>query len=57
VADSGDPMHVQLQRCTIVSDSGAADENPDPNVDELELDTMGIVRNGKTLFDSTQGAP
>lgn len=57
VADSGDAMHVQLQRCTIAGDNGAADENPDPNVDELELDTMGVIRNGKTLYDSTQGAP
>lgn len=55
VADNGDPIHLQFQRCTIVSDSSSEDENPDPLKDELELDTMGILRNGLTLFDSSQG--
>lgn len=57
VTDSGDPMHVQLQRCCIVSDSTSADESADPHMDELELDTMGIIRNGRTLYDSSLGAP
>jgi hypothetical protein len=54
---SGAPIHVQFKRTCIVGIAGTDDESSDPSKDELELQTLQIVRNGKTLFDSEQGAP
>jgi hypothetical protein len=46
------PMLVELHRCVVVADTSNHEENPDPLMDELEFDTMKVVRNGRTLFDS-----
>jgi hypothetical protein len=52
-----DPMSVTLERCVIVSDSASHEESADPLKEELEIDCMLIRRNGKTLFDGTEGSP
>lgn len=51
------PITVELSRCVVTKDSSSHEENADPLNDELELDTMLIRRNGKTLFDESEGAP
>jgi hypothetical protein len=51
------PMTVELSRCVVTKDSSSHEEGPDPLVDELEIDTMLIRRNGKTLFDESEGSP
>jgi hypothetical protein len=50
------PMYVELERCVIVSDSSSHEESADHLKDEIEIDTMLIRRNGRTLFDSSLGA-
>lgn len=52
-----DPMSVTLERCVIVSDTASHEESADPLKEELEIDCMLIRRNGKTLFDGTEGSP
>lgn len=51
------PMTVQLKRCVVVEEASSHEEGADPLKDEMTLDTMQILRNGKTLFDSSQGSP
>lgn len=51
------PMNVEIDRCVITGNSTTDEENADPKSEEIEIDCMLIRRNGKTLFDSTQGAP
>lgn len=51
------PMTVELTRCVIVKDSSSHEEGPDPMKDEIECDCMTIRRNGKTLFDESEGSP
>lgn len=50
-------MSVRIARCKIAAETTSHEENPDPLKDEIELSCMYVVRNGKTLFDSTQGLP
>ena len=40
--------------CTLISEGGQDDENPDPNFEDLEFDPMWIETNEGTLFDSSQ---
>ena len=49
------PMQVELERCVIISDSSSHEESAEHLRDEIEIDTMLIRRNGRTLFDSTYG--
>lgn len=51
------PMNVLIEGCVLVSDSSSHEEGADPLFDELEFDCMKIYRNGRTLFDSSTGAP
>lgn len=51
------PINVELRRCIWQSNNESAQESPDPLMDEIEVDTMAILRNGLTLFDSSEGAP
>lgn len=51
------PMNVRIRGCKIAEDSSGHEESADPLQDELTLDCMWVMRNGKTLFDSTQGLP
>lgn len=49
------PMNVLIVGCSLVSDGSSHEENPDPLKDEIEFQPMRIIRNGKTLYDSSQG--
>ncbi len=51
------PMHVELRRCRLINDGSSHSESPDPMFDDIEIKPMYIVRNGKTLFDSSEGLP
>ncbi len=56
--ETGDTeMYVEIERCVYVGESSSEDESPDPLMEEIEIDCMGIRRNGKTLYDSEEGAP
>ena len=51
------PMVVEIEGCKIAVQSTSHEEGPDPLKEEVELDSMLIRRNGKTLYDQTRGAP
>lgn len=51
------PMHVEINRCALATDTSSHDEGPDPLKGEIEFSTMYIVRNGLTLFDQSKGFP
>jgi hypothetical protein len=51
------PMTVQLMRCVWTGNSTSDEESADPLKEEIEIDTMKILRNGLSLFDSSQGVP
>jgi len=50
-------MNVVLHKCVLITDMSQHEESPDPLFDEIEIKPLYIVRNGKTLFDSTMGLP
>src|SRR4051812_5788615 len=50
-------MRVVINGCVYVATSEAAEEGSEAVFEELELDCMAIYRNGKTLFDASEGAP
>lgn len=50
-------MYVDLERCVYVGTSSTEEENPDPLMEEIEIDMMAIRRNGRTLFDGSGGSP
>lgn len=43
----------ELQGCVIVGEASSHEEGADPLTEEIKIDCMRIVRNGKTLFDSS----
>jgi hypothetical protein len=49
------PMTIEFTRCVIASQHTGLEESPDPTVEEIELDTMGITENGVSLYDRTGG--
>lgn len=51
------PMNIVFEDCVSTVMSGGAEESADPTKEEWEWDTMKILRNGRTLFDSSRGAP
>jgi hypothetical protein len=54
--DTGDKsITVEIGRNVIVKNSSSESEGADLLQEEIELDTMWIKRNGKTLFDASQG--
>jgi len=48
---------VEINGCVWSNDTSNHEESPDPLKDEVEIDAMYIRRNGRTLFDESQGAP
>jgi len=51
--DTGEePSLVEFARCVWASNSSSLSEGPDGLEEEFEMDTMRIVRDGLTLFDS-----
>lgn len=51
------PVTVVLSRCVWAKNSVSDDEDADPKKEEIELDCMGIRRNGLALFDESEGSP
>lgn len=51
------PITVEIERCVWTKNTTNNEEGPDPLSEEIELDCMLIRRNGKTLFDSSEGSP
>lgn len=56
-ASTQTPIHIEIQGCVVVSDASSNAEGADASQDDMEIDCMRIVRNGLTLFDSSQGVP
>jgi len=48
---------VNIDDCVITGNSSSEEENPDPLKEEIEIDAMRIRRNGRVLWDNSQGAP
>lgn len=55
--DGDTQMAVELIGCVYVGTSSSEEEGADPLFEEIELDCMAIIRNGRTLFDATEGGP
>jgi hypothetical protein len=57
IEDAGDDttMTVEILGCVYVGTSSSEEENADPLLEEIEIDCMAIVRNGRTLFDASEG--
>jgi hypothetical protein len=51
------PIVVEINGCVWVGNTSSEEENPDPLKEEIEVDAMGIKRNGLVLYDSSEGAP
>lgn len=51
------PITVEIEDCVITKISASHEEGPDVLVDEIEADCMKIRRNGKVLFDESEGSP
>lgn len=51
------PINVSIEGCVWVSNSSSEEESADPLKEEVELDCMKILRNGLSLFDSSEGSP
>lgn len=57
VENSEEPLHVVLERCVIDGVTASHEESADALQDELSISYLAIKRNGKYLFDATQGRP
>lgn len=51
------PITVELEDCVWAKNTSSEEESPDPLMEDIELDCMLIRRNGKVLFEPTEGAP
>lgn len=51
------PILDELVRCRLVGETSNNEESPDPLKEEAELDIMYLLRDGKTMFDSSKGLP
>lgn len=51
------PITDEIERCVFVKNSVSHEEGADPLSEEIELDCMLIRRNGKVLFDESEGSP
>lgn len=49
------PLTVEIHGCTIDVDSTSHAESADPLEENFELSCRKIIRNGKTLYDQTEG--
>jgi hypothetical protein len=47
------PILVEMHNCVVTGVASSEEEGPDALADEITLSTMGIVRNGTTLYDGT----
>lgn len=44
----------ELVNCRVMSRASKAEENPDPNMRDIEIHVMRIIEDGTTLYDSTE---
>lgn len=51
------PITVVIERCVWVSSSSTDEEGAETLKEEIEIDAMGISRNGLVLYDSSEGRP
>lgn len=51
------PVTVELERCVIVGNTSQEEESADPLKEEIEISCMKVIRNGGTLYDSSEGQP
>lgn len=52
-AGSQRALLIEFEDCVIAAEQDNWEENGDPLNEEVEIDCMKIIRNGKTLFDSS----
>lgn len=52
-----DPITIELVDCSIVKNSSSHSEGADLLQEEIEVLPQKILRNGLTLFDTTEGSP
>lgn len=57
ITKSGKPLHVQINRCRLSEEATQHDEGPELLFEDITYSCMSIIKNGKTLFDSTEGLP
>ncbi len=50
-------IDVQILGCVWIGGTASDEESPDPLKEEVEIDCMSILRNGLTLFDSSELPP
>ncbi len=56
--ESGLDMTVSLKECRLLEDKGSHEEsNTEPLKEEIGISYTAVVRNGLTLFDSSDGLP
>jgi hypothetical protein len=53
----GDPIVIELLRCTWTENSEDNDESPDPLTEDFQFQPMRIKRNGFVLYDDEDGDP
>jgi hypothetical protein len=57
IDDGERPILVELQQCVITGNDTSNEESADPLKEEIEIMPMRVLRNGKTLYDKSQGTP
>lgn len=48
---------VEIEDCVWTKSASSEEEGPDPLSEDIEIDCMKIRRNGKVLFDESEGSP
>lgn len=51
------PLIVNLRRCKWIENAYTGEENPDPRKEDFAFQPMRIERNGKVLYDDSEGNP
>ncbi len=55
VENDDTPCTIEFIDCRVSADKSSNEENPDPSVENWTLDVMRILRNGKALYDDSEG--
>jgi hypothetical protein len=50
------PITIELEDCVWMKSSTSNEESADPLTEDIEIDCLRIRRNGKVLFDETEGS-
>lgn len=57
VERNGNPLNVEIGRCRLSEEAADHAEGPELLTEDLTYTCMYIIKNGKTLFDSSEGLP